>query len=171
MTWTPTLAILTPRAIPVNLLTYVTDATRQADALTWAGDGSLKLIKKFSNSVANRTVPVFPSIAFSDDNDAQQLSEDVINAAYSFTFEVSIQNADPDTAVTNARVYDKALRSMIVNCPAATMAASTGGTVAAATILTIETGFEPIKTNEKQNDFLQQFQIRVTVLLSGSRYA
>jgi hypothetical protein len=47
------------------------DATRQRDALDWAlGSSSAatyKLIKKFSASVANRTTPVFPSIAFSDD--------------------------------------------------------------------------------------------------------
>lgn len=164
MAWTPTLAIITPRAVPVNLLTYVTDSTRQTDALTWAGDSSLKLIKTFSNSVANRAIPVFPSIAFSDDNDAQEFGEDVIQAAYSFTFEVSIQNADPDTAVTNARVYDKALRSMIVNCPDATIISGTGA-LPEASLITIETGFEPIKTNEKQNDFLQQFQIRVTYVL------
>lgn len=167
MAWTPTLTVLTPRAIPVNLLTYVTNTTRQTDALTWAGDSSLKLIKTFSNSVANRAVPVFPSIAFSDDNDAQEFGEDVIQAAYSFTFEVSIQNANPDTAVTNARVYDKALRSMIVNCPASTLGTDTGCVTGSATVAAIETGFEPIKTNEKQNDFLQQFQIRVTVTMAA----
>lgn len=158
------MTVITPRAVPVNLLTYVTDSTRQTDALTWAGDSSLKLIKKFSNSVANRAIPVFPSIAFSDDNDIQEFGEDVIQAAYSFTFEVSIQNADPDTAVTNARVYDKALRSMIRNCPDATIISGTGA-LPGASLITIETGFEPIKTNEKQNDFLQQFQIRVTYVL------
>lgn len=165
MTWTPTLAIITPRAVPVNLLTYVTDSTRQTDALTWAGDSSLKLIKTFSNSVANRAIPVFPSIAFSDDNDIEEFGEDTVTAAYAFTFEVSIQNADPDTAVTNARVYDKALRSMIVNCPSATLGTNTGCVSGTAAVQTIETGFEPIKTNEKQNDFLQQFQIRVTVTM------
>lgn len=164
MTWTPKLAVITPRAIPVNLLTYVTDATRQGDALTWAGDGSLKKIKTFSNSVANRAIPVFPSIAFSDDNDAQSFENDITLTAYSCTFEVSIQNSDPDTAVTNARVYDKALRSMILNCPDATLISGTGA-INGASLLTMETGFEPIKTNEKQNDFLQQFQIRVTYAL------
>ena len=92
----------------------------------------------------------------------------MIQAAYSFTFEVSVQNADPDTAVTNARVYDKALRSMIVNCPSSTLGTNTGAVSDTATVQTIETGFEPIKTNEKQNDFLQQFQIRVTVTMEAA---
>jgi hypothetical protein len=172
MAWTPTLNILTARAIPVNLLTYVTDASRQADALSWAlGGGSIsgyRLIKTFSNSVANRTVPVYPSIAFSDDEDLQDFTGDTIEGAYSCIFEVSIQHANPDTAVTQARTHAKALCSMMVNCPEATLGANTGGTVAATKIQSIEVGFEQMKTNEMQNDFLQVFQIRTVISLTGA---
>ena len=174
MVYTPTRNLLTPRVIPENLLTYCLDATRQRDALDWAlGSSSAatyKLIKKFSNSVANRTTPVFPSIAFSDDEDSQDVSEDTIPGVYIVMFEISIQNASPDTAVTQARVYQKAFSSMMLNCPAATLGANTGGTAAATLVQLIQHNFEQIKTNEKQNDFLQQFQIRLTISLSGSAY-
>lgn len=170
MAWTPTKAIITPRAIPDNLLTYCTDSTRQTDAFTWAGDSSLKLLKKYNSHVFANSTPVFPAIAFNDDSDAQDFSEDMLMCAYSFMFEVSIQTATPDTAVSQARTYDKAIRSMILNCPAATIGANTGYT--SITILQIETGFERIKAHESQaNNFLQQFQIRVTVLIHASSYA
>lgn len=163
MAWTPTLAVIKTRGVAANLLAYITDGTRQTDAYTWAGDAALRTIKTVSNSVASRTTPFYPAIAFSDDNDAQDFTNDIINAAYSCIFEVSIQNADPDAAVVQARKYAAAIASMIVNCPKATLTANTGAVDAS--LNTIETGFEPIKTNEMQNDFLQVFQIRVTFTL------
>lgn len=168
MAWTPTLAILTPRAIPTNLLTYVTDATRQADALTWAGGTSLKAFKTFAQSVANRAIPVYPSIAFRDDNDVQEFDGDVISCAYSCVFEVSIQNASPNTAVTQARTYQDAICSMIANCPQSTLIANTNAV--RATLVGLECGFEPIKTNDKQNDFLQVFQIRAAYFVTSGQY-
>lgn len=168
MAWSPTKSILSPRAIPTNLLTYITDATRQADALTWAGGSSLKAFKTFSQSVANRTIPIFPSIAFSDDNDEQAFNGDVIDGLYSCTFEVSIQNASADTASTNARIYQKAICSMIANCPTSTLITNTGAIHAV--LLGLECGFEPIKTNDMQNDFLQVFQIRASYSLTDGQY-
>lgn len=169
MAWTPTINTIKTRKVADNVLTYITDATRQGQAYTWAGSSGLKLIKKFSASVANRTVPVYPSIAFSDDNDAQNLENDIIVAAYSVTFEVSIQSASPDTATTNAKAYRDALVSMIANCPTATVVSGTNATDAH--IATLETGFEPIKAHTKrQNDFLQVFQIRAAFVLTAGKY-
>jgi hypothetical protein len=163
MTYTPARVVVTPRAIPDNILAWAIDATRQADALTWAGNGNLKLIKEYSKSVANRLQPVYPSVAFAQDDDAQDLSQTALTAAYSATFEFSVQNAVPDTAVTNARVYARAFMSLFANCPDATLLANTGARSVA--LHTMETSFDPIKTNEQQNDFLQQFQVRVTYAL------
>lgn len=168
MAWSPTRAILTPRAIPTNLLTYITDSTRQSDALTWAGGSTLKAFKTFAQSVANRAIPVYPSIAFSDDNDAQAFDGDVITGIYSCVFEVSIQNASADTATTNARIYQDAICSMIANCPTSTLITNTNAVHA--TLQGLECGFEPIKTNDMQNDFLQVFQIRAVYLLHAGQY-
>lgn len=168
MTWTPQKAVITARAIPENLLTYITDATRCRDALDWAlGSSSAatyKLLQKYTTSVLARSTPVFPSIAFQDDTDAQDLSGDVIQGAYSLTFEVSVQNTSPDNALTQARVYEKAITSMMVNCPVATLIA--GAAAITATYEALEVGFLTIKTNEKQNDFLQQFHVRATISIS-----
>ncbi len=157
MPWTPKHTIIKARAIADNLLAYF--EANQVDVLTWAGDGSLKPIKKFSNSVAYRAIPVYPSIAFSDDSDAVDYAGDLATGIYNLTFEVSIQNQDPDTAVIQARKYAAAIISMIRNCPPATLAANAGVKLEATYIDTIVCGFDPIKTNDMQNDFLQVFQI------------
>ena len=168
MVWTPNRAIISARAIPENLLTYVTDATRCRDTLDWALGSSTastyKLLQKYTTSVLARSTPVFPSIAFQDDTDGQDLSGDNIVGIYSVLFEVSIQNASADTATTQARVYSKAIKSMIANCPVSTLTSGTGATNAQ--VLSLETGFLPIKTNEKQNDFLQQFQVKAGISIT-----
>lgn len=170
MPWTPTYTTIKSRLVAANVLTYITNASRQADAYTWAGATGLKVIKTISNSVASRTTPVYPAIAFSDDNEAQTFEDDITIAAYSFIFEVSVQNSSPTTAVTNAGYYRDALVSMIRNCPLSTLAANTGADEASTVIDSIEVGFEPIKTNAQQNDFLQVFQIRTTCRLQKSAY-
>ncbi len=170
MAWTPQKAIITPRAIPGNLVAWCLDATRQADALTWAGGTGYKLVKTYQNSVAEPTKPVFPCIAFSDDNDEQDFTEDLIAAVYTFTLEISIQSANPDPAVTQARIYDKAFRSMIRNCPDATLIANTGA-LTGAVLISIETGFLAIKAADEgrsRNNFLQQMQIRVRYALMAA---
>jgi hypothetical protein len=63
-------------------------------------------------------------------------------------------------------VYAKAVTSLIANCPSSTLLTNTGARPGA-TMLTLEVGFLPIKTNEMQNDFLQQFQVKVGYALLG----
>ena len=169
MTWAPTETIIATRAIPENLIGYCLDATRQADALTWAGGTGYKLVKTFQNSIVEPTKPVYPSIAFSDDSDAQDFTGDLVEAVYSVTFELSIQNANPDTAVTQARIYSRAFCSMIANCPDATVTTNTGA-LSGINLASIETGFLSIKSNvSRKNDFLQQVQIRtIFTMATGS---
>jgi hypothetical protein len=160
--WTPSYPVTNARAIAENLLAYF--EANQADALVWAG-GSLKPLKKFSQSLADRTVPAFPSIAFSDDNDATDYATSTAaQGAYSLTFEVSVQSLNGDTATTQARRYSLAIVSMIRNCPKATLIANTG--CIQAVVDTIEIGFDPIRAHEnRKNDFLQVFQVRTTFIL------
>lgn len=169
MTWNPTLTVITPRALAINLLEYAIDEDRQTDALTWAGGENFKLVKTFSQTIANRAIPVYPSIAIVDDNDAQDMAEDIIQGGYQVTFEMQIQNANPDTAAANAEIYRKAFCSMFVNCPQATLITNSGATNA--TLQTMETNFDPIKANEAQNDFLQTFQVRLGYSLNLTAYS
>jgi hypothetical protein len=168
MAWTPTYNTINARVIPENLFAFF--VANQDDALTWAGDGSLKPIKKFSDSVANRTVSVFPAISFSDDADAQDLAGDTNITGYQVSFELMVTDPSPDEAVRAARVYTKAIVSMIVNCPKATIAANTGATPGATIIEDITVGFDPIRSDEDQVDFMQLVRITPTFRLDGSAF-
>lgn len=163
-----TFAVLTARAIPINLLTYISDTDTQEAALTAVGGEGLKLIKTVSQTVANRLKPAYPAIAFVDDNDAKSYEGDVITAGYVATFEVNVVHTNPDTAVSNARKYEAAIERMILNCPFATLTANTGAT--SCNLQQIESGFDAIKTDEGQKEFLQTFQVRATWLLTAGAY-
>lgn len=170
MVWAPANKTIYSRAVASNLLAYFADATRQADAIAWAHGSALRPFQNISNSIANRAVPVYPSIAFADDDEAQDPTGDILLSAYSVTFELLIQNSDPGIAVTEARSYAKAVVSMILNCPLSTLAASTGANVNATSQEGFETAFEEIKTNDIQNDFLQTVKIKAAFVLRASAY-
>jgi hypothetical protein len=165
MPWTPTYNVINARSITDNLLAYF--AANQVDALNWANGGSgLKSFQKFSDSVANRNTPVYPAIAYSDDNDALNFGDGGIDSGiYVVSYEVMVQNPNPDVATSEARKYARAISSMIRNCPASTLMANTDAD--AVVIDTLEVGFDPIKTNATQNDFMQTFQVRATYLLTA----
>lgn len=161
------LAILTPRAIALNLLGHF--AVAQVGALAWAGDGSLIPIQEFAASVGNRSEPVFPYIATETDEDAVVYGGDSIDGLYRVQFEMVIENPDPNTATANAKIYTKAVCSMILNCPAATLGADTGANGNDIRCQEIITGFEPIGTNDQQNDFFQEVKIRAEFTLFAAR--
>src|SRR5438445_311569 len=126
MVYTPARSIITARAIADNLLEFITTPDTQDAALIWAGGVNYKHLKPLPSSIIDRTRPVFPSIAYLDDNDLQDLTEDIISGGYSLTFECSIQDTDPDRAVIKAKVYAKMVMSLIVNCPDTTLIAHVG---------------------------------------------
>lgn len=166
MPWLPTYSIINSRAIAENLLTYF--EANQVEAILWAHGSALKPIARFENSVAEQNVPVYPAMQFVSDNDATDYAESYPRSAYSVTYEVLTVNAEPATAVEHARSYAKAVVSMIRNCPQATYAANAGVTASASVLLSVETGFDPIKKHDTQTMFLQQFQVRATYTLEGA---
>lgn len=167
MAWTPAHAIINARAIASNLLTYF--EANQVEALTWANGGTaLKSFQRIENSIGNMNEPLYPAIMFSQDNDAADYTEELVAGGYTVTFELMVTNSDPNTAVSQARVYEAAVKSMIRNCPQATYTANTGALASGAVLRSIEAGFDPIKSNDQRNDFLQQFQIRTTYTLTAS---
>jgi hypothetical protein len=160
-TWTPKLAVLSARAIPVNLLDYITNEERLQAVLEWAGDGNLKLLKTRRQRLQNKKLPQYPSIEFSDDNDAKKYASDIIGGAYSLVLETAVRSNDMDEAIRQARIYSTAVESMIVNIPRETLLTGTGAF--AAVHDSIETGFEKLKKHtDRENDFLQVFQTRAT---------
>lgn len=167
MAWQPKNKVISARAIPQNLLTFVLNESRQKDALVWAGGSGLKVIRTLEQRIATPSQPLYPAIAFVDDNDEQDFTKgDNIAAVYSMTFQIGIQNSDKNKALEQARIYSKALNSMIANCPNETVLTGTGAYDAI--LISLETGFLRIKAGKDgtaANDFLQEFQIRVAYAL------
>jgi len=170
MAWTPTRAILTPRAIPDNVLDYITDDARQEAALIWAGGSGLKKLKTSADIRANPKLPEYPMVEYTDDNDEQSFVEDMIPGVYSFVLKFWIQGSDIDTVIANARCYSKAVMSMILNCPESTLKAGTGCTVI--TVENMLTGFDFLKFRDGKmlKDCMQVFEIKTTVSLIGSAF-
>lgn len=167
MAWTPTNKVINTRTLASNILAFI--AANQAEALEWAnGAAGMIAFQDINDSVANRNNPVYPSIALKDDNDEVVIDDDILQPAYSVTFEVVIENQHPSTAVTKARVYDFALKSMLRNMTSAELTNGLSGITA--TLLILESGFREIQTNDSQNDFFQVFEIRATFRLTGAAY-
>lgn len=145
------------------MLGYFND--NQGGAIQWAGNGSLTPIQEFAESVGNRTEPVFPYIAVFTDDDAVIYGNDILEGSYQVQFELVIENPDPNTVTENAKIYAKAICSMILNCPADTLATDTGAVEGSIVCQQIETSFEPVGTNDAQNDFFQEVKIRAAFTL------
>lgn len=161
MAWTDTYKVIDARKIASNLLAYF--ETNQTDALLWAHGSALKDFQQFSDSVANRAYPVFPSIAFKRDSTRTKGDGDLLETEYSLIFEVVIENPGANTVVTQARSYAKAIASMMVNCPDSTLYANTGAVKGVITELA--DNFDEVKANDTQNDFFQEFEIGATFSL------
>lgn len=166
MAWTDTYKVIDARRIPGNLLAYF--QTNQTDALLWAHGSALKDFQQFSDSVANRAFPVFPSIAFKRDSMKTTGDGDLLETEYSVVFEVVIENPGANTVVAQARSYAKAIASMMVNCPDATLYANTEASTGVITELA--DNFDEVKANETQNDFFQEFEVGATFSLVRGVY-
>lgn len=168
MVWSPTIAVTESRAIAENLLTFF--EANQADAILWANGSALRPIQRFENSVANRNLPVYPAVTFIQDVDETVYDEDIEASIYTVNFLLMVTGPVPATVVSEARKYTKALESMIVNCPAATLGANTGAVTGTVKAARPESQFNEIKTNGLNNDFMQEVVISVKVQLVSSHY-
>ena len=162
-----TFNVLTLRAIPQNLLAYIATASVQEAAYEHFGESGLKLIKTVSQTVGNRAVPVYPAISFVEDDAAKDYQGDILQAVYSATFEVRIQNSDPDEAMRQAAIYDGAVEWMIANCP--TIKDGTGA-ISINLDEPVVDAFEDLKSNDNQNDFLQVFKKKFTWVIKAGAY-
>lgn len=161
MPWIPTYSVINSRAIAENLLTYF--EANQVDALNWANSGTdLKAFQRIEDSVDNLDEPFFPAIMFSQDNDAAIYTETLPAGTYAVMFELMVTDPDPNDVITKARKYEKAVKSMVRNCPQATYAANTAIDTDSAVLVGIEAGFDPVLKHLTQQYFLQRFQVRAT---------
>lgn len=165
MAYEPKFQILNPRPIAMNILTWI--EVKQVEAFTFFNI-TAKPIKQFSASVANRAKPVYPSIAVSGDDDAGEYGGDVLLGAYTVTFELCAESPVPATAISTAKDYERTVKSLIANISQEDLSRRTGATEIV--LQQIETGFEPMRTNAQQNNFLQICQIRASFTLTAGAY-
>jgi hypothetical protein len=162
--WEPGLKIIDTRFVGRNILVFV--AANQADALNWANDGDdLKPFKQITESVANRSAPMFPSLAIQSEGSATDFSGDVNISPFEISFEAVIEGS-PDTLPLLSRRYKHALESMLLNIPKADLLADSS--ISHFTVDSIESDMPEIKANEMQNKFYQEFTTKVTYIFYGS---
>ncbi len=167
--------IIKPRFISSNLLAYITNETTQAEALEEVGATGYKALKSLAQRREQQRqdtkTPMYPAIAFDNDNDAQEYNDDLIDAEYVTTFRMVIQNEDDLDAVEQAIYYEAAVNLMLVNCPTATLIANTGATYGV--ITRIDKGFLAIQAGQDgtaDNDFYQIVEMKATVSLTGNAH-
>lgn len=168
MVWNPTLNVIDTSVIDANLITFI--KANQVDALTWANGGTaLKSFKTISDSVADRTKPIFPRLSIVDSTEGTTSSGDLNDTAYQVTFECVFESLTVATVTSTAKKYDTALKSMLANISASAITSGMLG-VTSARFISIESGFEELASNKQQNDFFSEWQVRVTYALAGSAY-
>jgi hypothetical protein len=157
MVWSPQFTVLDATTIADNLLAYI--LANQAAALTWAGGTTLKELRPASVKITDPDAPMLPSISIESESERPEDSGgDVITTIYTATFEIWVESADPDTVTATAKIYKRALASMMQECPNATLMADTDG-------VGIEHRLRPIvempamRTTDNEGHFFQSFQI------------
>lgn len=160
MVWQPQRKIVDTRFIARNILAYI--AANQTDALFWANDNAagLKNFKQFSESAANRAAPVFPSLAVVSDSNATTFDSDLLASRYAITFEAMIGSDSPILSPLIARKMKTALESLLLNIPTANLLDDVAVTTRFK-VVSIETNILPIKANDMQNFFVQEFETKV----------
>ena len=167
MAWTPKYNALNLRSIADNLIEYWKD--NQVEVFAWAGDADLPPIKAFTDVLIQG--PVFPAVALSNDLDAVDYTGDVLNAGYQPIFSLMVVNKDPSIAMQHARLYSRALISMLLNCPAATLLANTGVISTEVVIDDTATNFLEIMADEEEVTYMQRVDIQATIRVQASLFA
>ena len=162
--WTPAEPVIEARTIGENLLAYI--EANQVDALLWAHGAALKPLARIENTVGGNA-PVYPAIFETDYTGVNDTGESYNRGASSVTFDIWITDATAATAKDQARSYAKAVKSMIRNCPNATVFAGTNTVAATSVLLTIEDTFPALEVHDNGNSYLQRIQVRASYQLEG----
>ena len=165
MAWQPKTKIVTPSAIADNLLAFI--KLRIGEALVWAGGSgsSLKELLNVAETVAIRDKPIYPYIAFSDDNSISPLENDVNPTGYSVVFEIATTSNLPAQALADARIYERAVKSLIADCPPEVLLENTNALIGRDFLTQFEVGYEEIRKHDTQEFYNQTLQIRATFKL------
>lgn len=138
-----------------------TDVVLETTKLTWVEFAAArKKFEMFLDSLANRDLPIFPSLIILDDGNATDFDSDVLQSAYKATFEIMVSGKIAANVPGAAKRYAYALESMLRNIPRSSMLFGVTG-ITDARCSGIETSYDMLKNNEQKTVFYQLFQTEV----------
>lgn len=171
MAWQPREKVTDFSRVIDNLVAYL--EANQTDALAWAA-GSVDVLEDYQKIYPNasgRLATLFPLLMVVRQEQANDLSGDVLISAVELLLEGHIVGSDTDALTLKAKQYALATESMLANIPPDTLTddSLSGGY---ATLLELETAFDVLRGNNERaaTSFLQIFQIRCVYRLHTAGY-
>jgi hypothetical protein len=166
MVWAPRANVIDLTQIADNLLAYIAD--NQTDALIWANGGTgLDDFAKFYTNAVGRLQTQFPSLMILTQRAEPDLSGEILLSRLEVTLEGTIAGNETDTLVRDAKIYAKAVESMIMNIPPETLTANSDPEMHAAFIeqLSVLDILRP-----HSSGFMQIFQTQCVYRLTADAY-
>lgn len=168
MAWTPAAKIIDLVPVADNLLAYI--QANQTDALEWANGGpGLNDFAKLYTNASGRLQTMFPSLMILAQAEEPDIAGEVLLSGLQLTLEGTISGGDADQLVLDTKKYAKAVASMLMNIPSASLMAGTDD-VTHSQIHELETKYDILRGQQGSTAFLQIFQIRCLYALVGRAY-
>jgi len=168
MVWNPSKQVIDVSPVVTNLLAYI--ASNQTDALIWANGGAgLADFAKFYPSASGRLGSIFPHLMVIDQEDEGEDAEtengDVLLTGLRLRLEGAVTGADADELAVTAKIYDTAVKSMLVNIPGATL---TGSQATNAYPIQMGTVFDVV--GKYKTSYIQVWQTSIIYKLIASAF-
>lgn len=176
MAWTPKEQVLDLTPIIDNLLGYI--EANDADALAWAngGDAMDEFAGLYPNA-SGRLATKFPQLIVLDQEIRVQIggSEnegDILIGTLALTLEGAVMGKDVDPLVQDAKVRAKAVESMLMNIPLATLAAGCSPAITSAVCMGYQTAHDQVKGQggKSASSWLQIWQTRAEYQLTADAF-
>lgn len=165
MPWNPNLAATDISLIWPNLRAWI--EANQVDALSWANGGAgLDPFAQIYNSAAGRAHTVWPDLMVTGDAAKTDYGDEGLMVSYGLALVMRLVDPDPDVLIAKGKKYLRAVESMIVNCPVATLL--NGVDAEQATLLEVEV--EPSILGESESVYLQVTRLRVSWAILQNGY-
>lgn len=159
MAWDPAKAVLDLTPIADNFLGYVEEFGM--DAINWASNGAdLEDFHKLYTNSGGRLATDFPSLMILTQECEIDLSGELLRGEYQLVLEGTVGGPDTDELVLATKMYAKAVGSLIMNIPTATLVKGTDPLISAAALQEFGTVFDLVRGVVNVSGFVQVFQVR-----------
>lgn len=164
MAWTPKINVIDARKLDANILAFI--EANQVEAMIWANGGIvLKVFQQLSNSIANRSKPIYPSLAIFSESTATQFDGDILRCVYQLRIESVIYSNVAAEAAGLSKIYGHALESMLGNVTGAVL---TGGAASmTASLERLDTNYTDLKWTKGTSNFYREIETRATYSIQG----